>query len=132
MDGALGRPGTLRSALFMRPGPMAMSEPPALYCADALAFAAFPEPVRPALHFIASHDRSDAGSTLLHFVASLVHPDFVCNLALLDQLPIEAREAMLTIFEYCLTQGMTLEEQGAVLTWLSSRLARMPGMPTAR
>jgi len=108
-----------------------MSEPLALYGADAAAFTSFPEPLRPALHFIASHERSDAGGALLHFLASLVHPDFVCNLALLDRLPVEAREAMLETFEFCLSQGLTVEEQGAVLAWLQPRLSRLPGLPAS-
>jgi len=106
-----------------------MSEPVALYGANAGAFAAFSEPLRPALHYIASHASSEPATTLTHFLASLVHPDFVCNLALLDRLPVDAREAMLIAFEYCLTQGLTMEEQGAVLVWLQPHLARLPGAP---
>lgn len=107
-----------------------MSEPLAYYGADAGALSGMPEPMRPVLAYVSSHPRTDAGAALLHFVASLVHPDFVCNLALLDQLPAEARDAMLIAFEHCLSQGLTIEEQGAVLAWVQPRLSQLPGVPS--
>jgi len=46
--------------------------------------------------------RDEAGDTLLHFVGSLAHPDFVCSLALLPALPPEYRQVVLDLMAYAL------------------------------
>lgn len=100
------------------------SEPPASAVLQRL-----PEALRPALHAILARPKSDAALILAQFVASFVHPDFVCNLSLLDALPAENKQAALAFFNYCLNAGMTLEEQGDVLRLIQPHMARILGVP---
>lgn len=89
----------------------------------------FPEALRPALHCIVARPKSEAALILTQFVASFVHPDFVCDLALLDVLPADDKQAALEFFTYCLNAGLSLEEQGEVLRLIQPQLAGMLGAP---
>lgn len=102
-----------------------MSEALALYSNDGAMFSGAPEPLRPAIQYIASHRESEASQSLLHFIASLVEPGHTCSLAPLQQLPIDARTASVVAFEYCLGHGLSAEERVAVLGWLRPELDRL-------
>lgn len=108
-----------------------MSETSPIYSAASTDLAAFPEPMRAALHLIQSQPAGDAGRALLHFVAAFVHPDFVCNLADFGHLDNDVKQAALDLFEFALTQGMTVDEQGAVLRWITPYLTRDGSLPAA-
>lgn len=68
---------------------------------------------------------------LSNFVAAFVHPDYVCNLADLQQVSEEAKASALAFFEYCMKVGLSVEEQSAILTWLQPYLHRTLGAPRA-
>lgn len=108
-----------------------MSEASPIYGTASAELATFPEPMRAALHLIQSHPAGDAGRALLHFVAAFVHPDFVCNLADFGHLDNDVKQAALELFEFALSQGMTVDEQGAVLRWLTPFLTRDGSLPPA-
>ena len=95
-----------------------MSQTPAPYCANTAALGGFPESVRPILRLIQNKPTGDVTAILVQYVASFVHPDFVCNLAMMDHLPIEAKKAALEMFTFCLSNGMTIEDQGAILAFI--------------
>ena len=78
----------------------------------------FPEQLRPALLLIQKTPSNDVTVALVQYVASFVHPDFVCNLAMMDSLPKEAKEASLAFFEFCLRSGLSIEDQGALLAFI--------------
>lgn len=96
-----------------------MSESTQIYGSNAAALSAFPEPVRATLHLIEKNRSIEVAQTLTHFVASFVHPDFVCNLADFQHLDEGVKRAAKEFFEFCLTQGLTVEEQGAILAWIT-------------
>ena len=39
-----------------------------------------------------------------------------------------AKQAALEFFEFCLTQGLTVEEQGAILAWITPYMQRHLGL----
>lgn len=105
-----------------------MSESLPIYGSAAAVWRVFPEPVRPTLQLIEKNRSIEAAQALTHFVAAFVHPDFVCNLADLQHLDNEVKQAALEFFEYCLTQGLTVDEQGEILRWLKPYLQRHLGL----
>jgi hypothetical protein len=100
-----------------------MPESRAIYGASA-SVAVFPEPVRPVLHIIECSESNEAGPVLVSFVAALVHPDFVCNLADVAKLADAERRAALELFEFCLAEAMSVELQGQLQRWLQPYLVR--------
>jgi len=105
-----------------------MSESSPIYGPNAASLSAFPEPVRATLQLIEKNRSIEVAQTLTHFVASFVHPDFVCNLADFQHLDNEVKQAALEFFEFCLTQGLTVEEQGAILGWITPYMQRDLGL----
>lgn len=106
-----------------------MSEHRPIYGANTAVLSHFPEPVRASLRLIEKNPSNEAALVLLQFVASFVHPDYVCNLAMLDALPIEYKEAALELFEFCLTSGLSLDEQGDILRFVEPYLVQSLGAP---
>lgn len=104
-----------------------MSEGRALYGEHTAVLKSYPEPLRPLLHEIDRSRTPGRRLTLANYLAAFVHPDYLCNLAALDLLDTDAKIAAMDAFEYCLAQGLTLEEQGALLGWLAPYLADSPG-----
>lgn len=90
---------------------------------------AFPEPVKAILHLIEIKPSGDVSLYLLQYVASFVHPDCVCNLAMLDALPDDAKQAALSLFQFCLHNGLSIDEQGAILRFIQPYLVRGLGAP---
>lgn len=80
----------------------------------------FPGPLRAALSLIDKHRGDDVGVTVHSFVAALVHPDCVCNLAMLPLLPAEAREAVQAAFAYCMEHPLSATVQGSIVRRLFS------------
>ena len=101
-----------------------MSEPRAIYGSNTGLLSDFPEPLRPALHLVEKNRSSEAGLLLLQFVAAFAHPDYMCNLAMLESLSLEHREAALELFEFCLTSGLSADERAALLRFVEARLAQ--------
>lgn len=108
-----------------------MPEASPIYGATSAELVTFPEPMRAALGLIQAQPGGDASRALLSFVAAFVHPDFVCNLADFAHFDNDVKQAALDVFEFALTQGMTLEEQGAVLRWITPFLTGNGSLPPA-
>lgn len=103
-----------------------MSESRAIYGSNTGLLSDFSEPLRPALHLVEKNGSDEAGLLLLQFVAAFAHPDYMCNLAMLEPLPIEHKEAALEFFEFCLTSGLSADERAALLRFVEARLAQTP------
>ena len=97
--------------------------------ADTALLSRFSEELRPTLQLIQKNPSSEVGSVLVQYVAAFVHPDFVCNLAMLDALPEDAKVASLAFFEFCLTHGLSIEEQGALLAFVQPHIVSSLGGP---
>lgn len=95
-----------------------MLQPTEIPGANTAVLSRFPEQLRPTLQLIQKTPSSDVAVVLVQYVAAFVHPDFVCNLAMMDSLPSEAKEASLAFFEFCLSSGLTIEDQGALLAFI--------------
>lgn len=100
-----------------------MSETSPIYGGNTASLSAFPEELRATLHLIEKNRSNEVAQTLANFVASFVHPDFVCNLADFGHLDHEVKAAALAFFEYCLKVGLSIEEQGAILKWITPHLS---------
>lgn len=90
--------------------------------ANTALLSGFSEELRPTLQLIQKNPSSEVGTVLVQYVAAFVHPDFVCNLAMLDALPEAAKVASLAFFEFCLTHGLSIEEQGALLAFIQPHI----------
>lgn len=104
-----------------------MSESSPIDGANAASLSAFPEPLRATLHLVEKNRSIEVCQSLTHFVASFVHPDFVCNLADFQHLDNEVKVAAMAFFEFCLTQGLTMDEQVAILAWITPYMQRHLG-----
>ena len=82
-------------------------------------FERFPAPLRSALRLIENNATCEESRVLLLFTASFAHVDFVCNLAMLEMLPIEYKKAALEMIEYCLNSGLSIQEQRALLDFVT-------------
>lgn len=80
--------------------------------------AGFDARLKPALAVILAHGADDVGVAMTQFVASFVHPDMVCNLAMMECLCEDDKQAALSFFEHALRDGLSLEEQGALLRFV--------------
>lgn len=88
--------------------------------------------VEAALRLIAQTERPDVSDAVAQFVASLVHPDFVCNLSSVCMLDGQAKSVALDLFAYCLATGLSADEKGALSAWLMPILERATGHPSSR
>lgn len=100
-----------------------MSETSPIYGANTASLSAFPEELRATLHLIEKNRSNEVAQTLANFVASSVHPDFVCNLADFGHLDTEVKAAALAFFDYCLKVGLSLQEQASILQWVRPHLS---------
>ena len=94
-----------------------MSEPRPTYGANTAVLSAFPESARPALHLAQKKPSGDESQILLHCILSAMQPDYVCNIALMAELPIEYRNAALSIITQALTIGFESQERMAILAY---------------
>lgn len=90
-----------------------------------------PEQALGLLRALAAARDYETAVALSNFVAAFVHPDYVCNLADVQNVPDDAKASALAFFEYCMRVGLSVEEQGAILTWLQPYLHRTLGAPRA-
>jgi hypothetical protein len=104
-----------------------MPETRSSYLSTADHLHGFAEEVRPVLRHISNKPQSETAGILVQFVASIVHPDFVCNLAMMDCLAPEAKEAVLKMFQFCLKTGLSIEEQGAILAFVQPYIVSLLG-----
>jgi len=95
-----------------------MSQERDFYGDNADALIDIPQPFQDVLRLIEQHRADDLGPTLHAFVASLVHPDCVCNLALLPTLPAGVKAAVIAAFSYCMEFPLTPTEQGKIARFL--------------
>jgi hypothetical protein len=101
-----------------------MSESRPIYGINS-SLASFPEPIQAALHLIESQPASDAAAIMAHFVAAIVHPDFVCNVAAFAHLHSEVKQQALQVFKHCVVDGLSADERADVLRWLTPYLTRL-------
>lgn len=85
---------------------------------NASVLSDFPEPLRPTLRLIAESRSGEICESLVQYVAAFVHPDMVCNLAMMESLPEDAKKAAAAFFDYCLFNGLTIEQQGQLLAFV--------------
>ncbi|PTT92852.1 hypothetical protein DBR42_01240 [Pelomonas sp. HMWF004] len=85
--------------------------------------------VEAALRLVAQTDRLDVSDAMAQFVGSLVHPDFVCNLASICLLDLEAKRVALDLFACAATAGISADEQGTIAAWLKPVFDRALGLP---
>lgn len=104
-----------------------MTETRSSYLSTADNLIGFAEEVRPVLRHISYKPKSESAGILVQFVASIVHPDFVCNLAMMDHLAPEAKEAALKMFQFCLKTGLSIDEQGAILAFVQPYIVSLLG-----
>ncbi|WP_342064881.1 hypothetical protein, partial [Cupriavidus sp. OTU4895] len=86
--------------------------------ANRAVLSGFPEKLRPTLQLIEKNPSGEVAVALVQYVASFVHPDMVCNLAMMESLPVPAKQAALEFFEHCLSVGLTIEQQGDLLRFI--------------
>ncbi len=89
----------------------------------------FPDELKATLQLIEKNGSNDLGVALTQFVASFVHPDMVCNLSMMDSMPDAAKAASLKFFERCLTDGLTIEQQGDLLRFIQPYIVKVLGGP---
>lgn len=93
------------------------------------SLSSFPDELRDTLQLIEKNGSNDLGAALTQFVASFVHPDMVCNLAMMESMPDSAKAASLKFFEHCLTAGLSLEQQGDLLRFVQPYIVKALGGP---
>lgn len=86
----------------------------------------FPEPVRLIVRLIEKNGSDEVSQLLANFVASTVHPDFVCNLASFDAVNREIKTAVLEFFDHCVFHGLTLDEKNELLNLVNPTLMGQP------
>lgn len=84
--------------------------------------ARFAEPLRPVLALAEKNQGNDKGLLLLSFVGAFAHPDFVCNLAMLDTLPPAEKSAVIGFFDFCVTRGLAIDECAALVDFVNTRI----------
>ena len=82
----------------------------------------FPDRLRATLQLIQNNRSCEVTFSLVQYVVSFVHPDYEIDISLLDDLPILAKQAALEFFEHCLSTGLTIEEQGALLAFVQPHI----------
>lgn len=97
------------------------------YFSTVTGFEELDDDIQHVLSLIAVKPSNEAAGILVQFVASIVHPDFVCNLAMMDKLPAQAKEAAVRMFQYCLKTGLSIEEQGAILAFVQPYIVSLLG-----
>ena len=91
-----------------------------------------PPQVAQLLQIIAQHPDSDTAYLLAQFVASTVHPDYVCNLAMIAALPERFKVATLEFFKACVIDGLSTSQQAFVASVIEPYIARAVGLPEKR
>jgi len=109
-----------------------MSEPRAPYIVRNALQDDFPEALKSSLQLIEKNAASDESKILLQCLASAVHPDYVCNLAMIASLPDEYREALRDLLNYCISPGLTTDLQIRVTRIVEPMLASIIGAPVFR
>ena len=99
--------------------------------ANTAVLSGFPEKLKATLQLIEKNPSGEVAIALVQFVASFVHPDMVCNLAMMENLPVPAKQAALEFFEHCLSAGLTLEQQGDLLRFIQPYIVATLGGPMA-
>lgn len=97
--------------------------------ANRAVLSGFPEKLRPTLQLIEKNPSGEVAVALVQYVASFVHPDMVCNLAMMENLPVQAKQAALEFFEHCLSAGLTIEQQGELLRFIQPYIVATLGGP---
>jgi hypothetical protein len=90
--------------------------------ANTAVLSRFSEGLRSTLRLIQNNRSCEVTFLLVLYVASFVHPDYEIDISLLDELPILAKQAALDFFEHCLSTGLTIEEQGALLAFVQPHI----------
>jgi hypothetical protein len=90
---------------------------------------AVPKSARSLLRSIADKPTSDRSLILVQYLASFVHPDYVCNLSMLDYLSPEDKIDVMDFFQHFLSSGMSIEEQGSILRYIHPYLSGLLGGP---
>lgn len=75
-----------------------------------------PEWARPIMECIISSLLSDNATILVNYVSSFVLSDVECDLETLESLPDSLKEICIGFFSNCLRQGLTLEDQGIIVS----------------
>lgn len=99
-----------------------MLQPTGIPGASTDVLSRFPEQLRSTLQLIQNPPSNDVAVVLVQYVAAFVHPDFVCNLAMMDSLPSEAKAASLAFFEFCLSKGLTNDDRRALLAFIEPHI----------
>ena len=94
---------------------------------NTAVLSAFPAKSRPMLQLIEKNRSTEVGQILTAFVASALHPDFVCNLGAFIGMTAEVKAAALEFFDHALTPGFTLDESGAMFAWLTPHIEGRAG-----
>ncbi|MGP8438211.1 hypothetical protein ACT2FY_09715 [Paraburkholderia fungorum] len=97
--------------------------------ANRAVLSRFPEKLRLTLQLIEKNPSGEVAVALVQYVASFVHPDMVCNLAMMENLPVPAKQAALEFFEHCLSAGLTIEQQGELLRFIQPYIVATLGGP---
>ena len=85
-----------------------------------------PPEISRVLDLIDSSSNDEAGQLLTQYVASFVHPDMVCSLAMMERLPENYKDAAVQFFQYCLHTGLTAGQVGDVYQFLVPHLLTSP------
>lgn len=96
---------------------------------NTAVLSAFPAKSRPMLQLIEKNRSTEVGQILTQFVASALHPDFVCNLGAFTGLSADVKTAALEFFSHALSPGFTLDEAGAMFAWLTPHIHGRAGPP---
>ena len=97
--------------------------------ANRAVLSGFPEKLRPTLQLIEKNPSGEVAVALVQYVASFVNPDMVGNLAMMESLPVPAKQAALEFFEHCLSAGLTIEQQGELLRFIQPYIVATLGGP---
>jgi len=109
-----------------------MSEPRQIYGSNTASLSDFPEGVQLLLHLASKKSNVEASQFLVHFVASLLHDDFVCNLASIELLPAEYRETARDAFDLAISGGLTAAEKAKILAYIMPLMLEPMGFPPAQ
>ena len=82
----------------------------------------FPGPIKTVIDLIEKNPKGEEEAVLLHYLASFVHPDTLCNLAMMNKIATSKKEAAVKMFEYCLYTGLSVDEQGDILKYLQPHI----------
>lgn len=112
----------------MRPTTQALSMPliPSISNVD---FADFPECARQLVAMIANRAKTEIGDQLVQFLAAFVHPDYVCNLSMMDKLPEAEKAVCSAFFSQFLTDGLSVAQASQLAAFLQPFQLAAPAFP---